>query len=139
MSTCLFVGEVPDLASTVDVPHDTLTGRGKWRVFAGVALSRQALPTDPIGTTAVTFQGVQAGTEIRVYLPDGTEAAGVEDCTADPVLTWPVYAAGSPNNSVFITLLKRGYRWQRFNYHSIVGSQTLPIFQIADLGYSNPS
>lgn len=136
MSTCLFVGEVPDLASTVDVPPDTLTGRGKWRVFAGVALSRQALPTDPIGTTAVTFQGVQAGTEIRVYLPDGTEAAGVEECTVDPVLTWPVYAAGSPNNTVAITLLKRGFRWQRFTFQSVVGNQTIPIFQIPDLGWT---
>lgn len=123
------------LASTFEWP----TARGVFATAGLVKVSRQSLPTDPIGSATVTFSGVQAGTEIRVYLPDGTEAAGVEDCTADPVLTWPVYAAGSPNNSVFITLLKRGFRWQRFNYQSIVGSQTLPIFQIADLGYSNPS
>lgn len=113
--------------------------RGRFTTANAEAYAVQSWPTDPIGNTTVTFSGVQAGTEIRVYLPDGTEAAGVEECTVDPVLTWPVYAAGSPNNTVFITLLKRGYRWQRFNYHSIVGSQTLPIFQIADLGYSNPS
>ena len=113
--------------------------RGIMLPVGQMSVGMARLPTDPIGTTTVTFSGVQAGTEIRVYLPDGTEIAGVEECTADPVLTWQVYAAGSPNNSVFITLLKRGFRWQRFNYHSIVGSQTLPIFQIADLGYSNPS
>lgn len=112
---------------------------GCYTAIPGGAVIKRRLPTDPIGSATVTFQGVQAGTEIRVYLPDGTEAAGVEECTADPVLTWPVYAAGSPNNSVFITLLKRGFRWQRFNYVSLVGSQTLPIFQIADLGYSNPA
>lgn len=130
MSTCLplmFCSYGADLERTKSMPA------------MPASLSIAALPTDPIGSATVTFSGVQAGTEIRVYLPDGTEAAGVEDCTADPVLTWPVYAAGSPNNTVFITLLKRGYRWQRFNYHSIVGSQTLPIFQIADLGYSNPA
>lgn len=109
---------------------------GKSRPMGLCVFSVAALPTDPIGSATVTFQGVQAGTEIRVYLPDGTEAAGVEDCTVDPVLTWPVYAAGSPNNTVFITLLKRGYRWQRFEFQSVVGNQTIPIFQIPDLGWT---
>ncbi len=94
--------------------------------------------TWPIGTTTVTFSGIQADTEIRVYLPDGTELTGIESCAANQVLTWPVYAPGA-NSTVYITLLKRGYRWQRFNYTPTVGSQTLPIFQITDLGYSNPA
>lgn len=109
---------------------------GKARSAGLFAAAVAALPADPVGTTTVTFSGVQAGTEIRVYLPDGTEAAGVEECTVDPVLTWPVYAAGSPNNNVFITMLKRGYRWQRFTFQSVVGNQTIPIFQIPDLGWT---
>lgn len=105
---------------------------------AGAPTGRQRLPTDPIGTTTVTFNGVKAGSEIRVYLPDGTEVAGVESCVDNQDLSWSVYASGNPNNTVFITILLRGYRWQRFNYTSVTGNQNLPIFQITDLGYSNP-
>lgn len=102
-------------------------------------VSRLSLPDDPSGTTTVAFEGIVAGSEIHVYLPDGTEVAGVETCVADQQLTWPVYAAGSPNNTVTITLIKRGLRWQKFPYQSKAGSQSIPIFQNPDLGYSNPA
>lgn len=110
------------------------TGRSSPAVAS--AFEVMALPTDPIGSATVTFSGVRAGTEIRVYLPDGTEAAGVEECVDNQSLTWPVYAAGSPNNTVVITLLLRGFRWQRFTFQSVVGNQTVPIFQIPDLGWT---
>ncbi len=111
---------------------------GKSRPVGACVSSVQALPTDPIGTTTVTFSGIQADTEIRVYLPDGAELTGIEECAANQVLSWNVYAPGA-NSTMYITLLKRGYRWQRFNYTPVVGAQTLPIFQITDLGYSNPA
>lgn len=119
--------------------------RGRVNVNHLVPLSRQTISTDPIGTTTVTFSGVVAGSEIHVYLPDGdggsagTEVAGVESCSANQVLSWPVYAAGSPNNTVFITIIKRGIGWRKFPYQSVVGNQTLPIFQVADRGYNNPA
>lgn len=104
------------------------------------------LPGDmAVGTTTVTFSGVVVGSEIHVYLPDGdggsagTEVAGVESCSANQVLSWPVYAPGSPNNTVFITIIKRGVGWLKFPFQSVVGSQLLPIFQRPDLGYSNPA
>jgi len=112
--------------------------RGKTAPLMGQSYSMARLPTDPVGTTTVTFSGIQADTEIRVYLPDGTELTGIESCAANQALTWPVYAPGA-NSTVYITLLKRGYRWQRFNYTPTVGAQTLPIFQITDLGYNNPA
>lgn len=111
----------------------------------GLSVGVSLLPTDPVGTTTVTFQGVVAGSEIRVYLPDGlngaagTEVAGLDSCVANQQLTWDVYSTGSPNNAVWIHLLKRGLRWQKFTYNSQVGNQTLPIFQITDLGYNNPA
>ena len=103
------------------------------------------LPNDPIGVANVTFSGVVPGSEIHVYLPDGpggsagTEVAGIESCSANQVLSWPVYAAGSPNNNVHITIIKRGLAWRKFTYLSAIGNQTLPIFQITDLGYNNPA
>ena len=105
----------------------------------GPVIGRMRLPTEPIGTTTVTFSGVQAGTEIHVYLLDGTEVAGVESCGPNHVLAWSVYAAGSPNNTVYITLIKRGLQWRRFNYQSQLGAQSIPIFQQSDLGYNNPA
>lgn len=113
-------------------------GGGK---FNGIA----RLPTDPVGTTTVTFSGVVVGSEIRVYLPDGpngaagTEVAGLDSCVENQQLSWAVYAPGSPNNNVWIHLLKRGLRWQKFSYTSKVGAQSIPIFQNTDLGYNNPA
>lgn len=111
---------------------------GKSRPMGLCVFSVAALPTDPIGSTTVTFQGVLDGTEIHVYLHDGTELTGVESSTVNPVLTWPVYAPGA-NSTVYITLIKRGYRWQRFDYTSRIGLQTIQIFPLPDLGYNNPS
>lgn len=105
----------------------------------GLSLGTFRFDTDPIGTTAVTFSGVQSGTEIHVYLPDGTEVAGTESCTANQVLTWPVYASGSANNTVAITLIKQGLRWQKFSYTSQPGNQMIPIFPLIDLGFVNPN
>ena len=111
------------------------------RVSLGVA----AWATDPVGTATVTFSGVSAGSEIRVYLPDGpdgsagTEVAGLDSCVANQQLTWGVYSAGSPNNNVWIHILKRGLRWMKFSYTSKVGAQSIPIFQNTDLGYNNPA
>ena len=113
--------------------------RGKTIPIGRLTMGIVLFPTDPIGTTTVTFSGIASGTEIHVYLPDGTEIAGVESCVANQQLTWPVYAAGSPNNIVYITLIKRGLRWMKFNYQSVIGNQVLPIFQNPDLGYNNPA
>lgn len=97
------------------------------------------LPDDPIGTANVTFSGVTVGSEIHIYLPDGTELIGTESCTINQQLSWPVYAPGSPNNMVTITIIKRGLRWQKFPYQSTVGSSSIPIFPQPDLGYNNPA
>lgn len=103
-----------------------------------VSISRGVLPSDPIGTTTVTFDGVVAGSEIRVYDPDLNELAGVESCTANHVLTWPVYAAGSPNNNVQIKIINTAYRIKDFPYTSKVGNQSIPVQMEPDKWFSNP-
>ena len=129
------------IAAAVQVPSGALIKRGSGGGFSGLI----RLPTDPIGTATVTFSGVVAGSEIRVYLPDGpngaagTEVAGLDSCVENQQLSWAVYAPGSPNNNVWIHLLKRGLRWQKFSYTSKVGAQLIPIFQNTDLGYNNPA
>ena len=96
------------------------------------------LPTDPVGTTSVTFFGVHAGSEIRVYLSDMTELAGVESSTDNPTLSWSVYAAGSPNNTVRIVIVHLDYKIREFTYTSSLGNQTIPVQQEPDKWRSNP-
>ena len=91
----------------------------------------------PLSTT-VTFAGVNAGSEIRVYLPDGTETAGVESCDADHELTWTVYAVGNTDNVVTIRIVHTAYKIKEFTYTSAEGAQTLPVQQEADKWYRNP-
>lgn len=114
---------------------DTLFSGG---ARSAASISQQLLSTDPVGSTTVTFAGVHAGSEIRVYLPDGSEAAGIESCAADQVLTWPVYVSGSPSNTVRVVVVNTAYKIKEFNYAVTLGSQSLPIQQEPDTWYSNP-
>lgn len=114
-------------------------GRGNSVHLGGIALGVARLPNDPIGTTSVTFDGVNAGSEIRIYLPDGTEVAGVETCDANHVLAWSVYAPGSPNNTVRIVIVHLDYKIKEFAYVSRVGAQSIPVQQEPDKWRSNPA
>ena len=130
----LFFGPILPMAGTAEVP----SVRGRFRNGGMVSIARQSLPTDPVGTTTVTFSGINAGTEIRVYLPDGTEAAGIELCAVDQVLIWQVYAAGSPNNTVTVRLVHPAYKIKEFSFASSLGAVSLPVQQERDKWYSNP-
>ena len=134
MSNVMYFDSVVSLGGTLEYPST----RGRFNVNHLVSLSKQLLATDPIGTTTVTFAGVNAGSEIRVYLPDGTEAAGVETCDANHVLTWSVYAPGSSNNTVTIRIVNTAYKIKEFSYTSVAGTQSLPVPQEADKWDVNP-
>lgn len=97
------------------------------------------LPTDAIGTATVTFKGVPAGSEIRVQYPGAVDAAGIESCAADQVLTWNAYAPGSANNTVRIVIIHPDYRIMEFEYETTgPGAQSIPIQPEADRWFSNP-
>ena len=125
------------------IPHPMMTlspsSRGKLTPSpSGVSLGVSRWASDAIGTTTVTFSGVNAGSEIRVYLPDATEAAGIETCAANQVLSWSVYAPGSPNNTVRIVIIHPSYKIKEFTYTAQAGNQSIPVQQEADKWYSNP-
>lgn len=134
MSCVMYFDSVVALGGTLEYPAT----RGRFNANHLVSLSKQLLATDPIGTATVTFSGVNAGSEIRVYLPDGTETAGVETCDANHVLTWSVYAPGNANNVVTIRIVHTAYKIKEFDYTSAEGAQTLPVQQEADKWYRNP-
>ena len=113
------------------IKYCSLQGVGSYSVQKG--------PTDAIGSTTVTFSGVIATSEIRVFLPDGTAHAGVESCDADHVLTWPVYEVGAANNVVTIRIINTGYKIKEFTYTSTLGNQSIPVQMEADKWYQNPA
>lgn len=96
------------------------------------------LPTDPLGNNTVTFTGVNSGCEIRVIDKDGVEVAGIESCSADQVLIWPVYSVGSLYNVVIIKIVDVRYKIKEFPYTSQLGSTSIPIQQDLDPWYLNP-
>lgn len=126
---------LPRLSGQVIYPSSS---RGPMVPSAGLIISRGRLSTDSIGTATITFTGVQANSEIRLYLSDGTEQAGIEDCTADQVLACAAYLAGSANNTVRVVVIHPLYKIKEFTYTVSVGAQTLPIQQEPDKWYSNP-
>lgn len=99
----------------------------------------QRLPTDAIGSSNVTFQGVNANSEIRIYRPDGAAAAGVENCVANPSLRISVFSVGSPNNTVRVVIIHPAYKIKEFSYTASLGDQSLPVQQELDKWYSNPA
>ena len=128
------------MSAAFPTPPLTVCAVARPKVFqmGGLVVGVSALATDTVGTTAVTFDGVNAGSEIRIYLPDGTEVAGVETCDANHVLTWSVYASGSPSNVVRVVIVHPDYKIKEFSYTSRVGAQSNPVQQEPDKWYSNP-
>jgi hypothetical protein len=84
-------------------------------------------------TATVTFSGVVANTEIRVYNASGTEIAGVENCSANQVLEWAL-----TEGPVRVSLLSLPYKNQDFTFTAVAGAQSLPIRQLPDPNYRNP-
>lgn len=125
------------------IPNPFLTifgiGRGRAVDHGLFAVGNARLPSDAIGTATVSFLGVSAGSEIRVYLSDMTELAGIESCAADQVLSWDSYPYGNPNNTVRIVIIHPDYKIKEFTYLSQVGNQTIPVQQEPDKWYSNPA
>lgn len=128
-------GPVPGQISVVALP----TLRGRQYSAAGGFLSAARLATDAIGTATVTFSGVVANSEIRVYDSTGSELAGIENCGANQVLAWSVYSPGNPNNDVTIRIVKLDKKIKDFPYTSAIGAQAIPIQQEPDPWYSNPA
>ena len=104
----------------------------------GPVIGRMRLPNDPVGMTTVTFDGVLAGCEIRIYDPDLNEVAGIESCADNQLLVWPVYASGSPRNNLRVKIINVAYRIKDFPYQARVGEQSISVQMEPDDWYSNP-
>lgn len=83
-------------------------------------------------STTVTFDGVPASTEIRVYDGSANELAGVESSSANPQLTWNLTGA-----AVRIVIIHLDYGIKEFTYTPVAGAVTLPVQMDNDPWYSN--
>lgn len=83
----------------------------------------------------VTFDGINAGSEIRVFSLAGVARAGVETCDANHVLSFDVY--GAPE-TVVIRIVNVLYKIKEFTAKVSVGSLTIPVQQELDPWYKNP-
>jgi hypothetical protein len=89
-------------------------------------------------TTTLTFDGVPAGTEIRIYDQLGASAvelAGVESSAANPSLT--VTYTG-PGQVVWVTVASLTRKLQQFQLTVPAEDTTVPMQMSLDPWYSNP-
>jgi hypothetical protein len=84
----------------------------------------------------VYISNLVSGTEIHIYTTSGlTELAGIESSSAS--WTW---SYTPDDSSVFITLIKPGYKWIRYDGQTLSSAGiSIIATQQADLGYSNPA
>lgn len=102
MAGALFMDFVPSLAGTVSYP----AARGVFGVNGLVALSRQALPTDPIGSYTLTLTNVVAGSAVQVESQSGVPLYNGTAAGATVVMPLQAYAPGSPLNDLRIKVRK---------------------------------
>lgn len=113
------------------------TGRVQGAPMPG-AVGAFRKPTDALALISLTFDGVNANSEIRAYLnSDGSEVFGVESCNADHVFTGVAYYG--TGQTVTIKIVHPNYRIKEFEYDIPSSSQILPIQQEPDKWYSNPA
>lgn len=106
------------------------------RPIGSVGVGRMRLPSEAIGSTTVTFEGIKPGSEVRIYNPYGIELAGIETCATDQALSFDVFAPAY--NLTTIRIIHLDYKIKEFTYRPVVGAQSIPIQQEPDHWYKNP-
>lgn len=120
-------------ATTDNVWYRGVTGFAI-KTTTSAALQQAALY--PIGATTVVLNGVNANSEVRIYSESGTELAGVEDCGANPTLSWATDASVAYN--VRIVIVHPNYNIKEFITAVLPTTQSIPIQQEPDKWFSNP-
>lgn len=116
---------------------ETLGVRGRFYSARMVSHSVQSLPTDPIGTFALTLTNVVVGSSIQIEDQAGTTTLyNGTAATSTPLINLSAYAGGSGLNDLRIKVRKGTASpfYQPFETltTAIVGSQSIYVAQIAD-------
>lgn len=133
MSNAVCFDYLPDLASTLELP----SGRGRFTTAGLVLVERQTLPTDAIGTFALTLTNVVVGSAIQIEDQAGTTTLhNSTTATSSPLINLSAYAGGSSLNNLRIKVRKgsSGTTYKPFETltTAVVGSQSIYVSQIQD-------
>lgn len=115
------------------------SARGCWNAAGAAFVSRQSLPSDPIGTCALSITGIHAGSEIHIFDADSNELVGVESASDPQPFTLQRYAPGSRFNTIRIFVASLGYENIDVTYAMTSDSASIPLFQRIDRNYRNPT
>lgn len=103
MSAAIFIPSSPQFAGVVLVP----ASRGPMCPNHGVAVSRGRLPTDAVGTCALTIQNAVVGSRYRIEVAStGALVAEGDMAAADFSVSVPYYAVGNASNTLRIKVRK---------------------------------
>lgn len=111
--------------------------RGAFKNMFGMCLEQQPLPTDPIGTFALTLTNVVVGSAIQIEDQAGTTTLyNGTAATSTPLINLSAYAGGSGLNNLRIKVRKGSASpyyipWETVTV-AVVGSQTIYVAQIPD-------
>lgn len=127
------------MSSAIPSPFLSIFGlqRGRMVSAGGLALGAARLPTDPIGTTTVTFDGVVAGSALQIESQVGATIIHNSIAPGGSFnLVLPVYASGSPLNAWRIKVRKGTSAPYYQPYETLmtatVGSSSIYINQLPD-------
>lgn len=104
----------------------------------GMTIGVFRFPTDPVGVITLRFSGIKTGSELHLFLPDGTPHAAVESAVANQEITVNRFASGNPNNNVRVLIVSLGYENLDFQYELPTSDAIVPVFQRIDRNYRNP-
>lgn len=120
------------LASTFEWP----TARGVFATAGLVKVSRQSLPTDPVGSFVLTLTHVIVGSAVQVESQSGTSLYNGTAASGTVVIPLQVYSAGSPLNELRIKVRKGSaspfYQPWETLATAIKGSASIYVAQIPD-------
>ena len=133
MSNAIAFDYYPDLAGTFELP----ASRGVFSSTGLVLFQRQSLPTDPIGTFALTLTNVIVGSSIQIEDQAGTTTLyNGTAATSTPLINLSAYAGGSGLNNLRIKVRKGSgspfyIPWETVTV-AVVGSQSIYVAQVPD-------
>jgi len=133
MATLFSMSVVPAMATQVSYPAN----RGEWSNAGLVCISRQSLPTDPIGILTLTLNNIVTGSSLQIESQDSSTVFHNSVVTGTTKsVTLQVYAPGSALNALRIKVRKGSVEPFYQPYETLlpaaVGAQSIYVSQIPD-------
>ena len=114
-------------------------GKASPVMSSGTSFGLCRFTSDPVGIITLRFSGIKAGSELHLFLPDGSLHVTVESVIANQEVTVNRFASSNPNNNVRVLIVSLGYENLDFQFELPTSNAIVPIFQRIDRAYRNPA